>query len=69
MGTPQPKKNSDKKTGREKVEKFPPRPDGQAPLLNLPDDATAASKTNKPMRHGTPKNKKHADKILPDNIC
>jgi len=24
------------------MEKFPPRPDGQAPLLNLPDDATAA---------------------------
>jgi len=42
MGTPQPKKNADKKTGREKMEKFPPRPDGQAPLLNLPDDATAA---------------------------
>jgi len=66
MGTPPAKKNSDKKTRREKI---PPRPVGQAPLLNLPDDATAASKTNKPMRHGTPKSKKHADKILPDNIC
>jgi len=52
MGTPPAKKNSDKKTRREKI---PPRPVGQAPLLNLPDDATAASKTNKPMRHGTPK--------------
>ena len=47
MGTPQPKKNADKKTGREKMEKFPPRPDGQAPLLNLPDDATAAGTNNR----------------------
>lgn len=29
------------------MEKFPPRPDGQAPLLNLPDDATAAGTNNR----------------------
>jgi hypothetical protein len=44
MGTPQRKKNSDKKTRREKI---PPRPVGQAPLLNLPDDATAAGTNNR----------------------
>jgi hypothetical protein len=42
MGTPQPKKNADKKRDGKKWKNSRPAPIGQAPLLNLPDDATAA---------------------------